>query len=109
MDNVSVPNPNPFVTQWLKGPECKKLVTQKANKALAIYRGIVAKRTGALAASGHVVTRLGGLSNDRWEARLIADAPHAASHEFGTGRTNPGRALPAAHDMDKVIDAMDFR
>lgn len=109
MENVNVPAPNPFVTRWLKGPEAKKLVTRQANRALAIYRTIVAKRTGELAASAHVVTRLGGIKNDRWQAHVVVEAPYAASHEYGTGRTDPSYALPPAHDLDKVIDALDWR
>lgn len=108
MENVHVPTPNPFVTKFLRSSDAKRLVTQQANRAAAIYRSTVHKRTGRLAASTTVSVIMGGRNKDRWEAHLSATAPYAASHEFGTGRTNPSRALPAYNELWEAIKAMDW-
>lgn len=107
MEDVDIPTPNPFLTQWLIGEECRALVAARIEAALLAYRSIVAKRTGLLAASAHTETVIGGTSKeDRWEGWLIVSAPYAPSHEFGTGRTDPNHALAAAHDLNVVLDMM---
>lgn len=106
MDNIRIPSPNPALTEILKSQAMRSLVQEKAEEAQAIYRAIVAKRTGNLARSARVETFLGGRHNDRWCGRLIAAAAYAASHEYGTGRTNPRRAQPPAHDLNRVLNAM---
>lgn len=97
---------NPFIEHWLKGPECKTIVGRQGNRALAIYLSIVAKRTGELAGSAAVDTHIGGVFNDRWVATVTVSAPYAASHEFGTGRTNPDHVQRAANDLNKVLNLM---
>ena len=62
MENVNIPEPNPFITNWLLSPECRSLVFDRAQIAEALYREVVAKRTGRLAASTHVTT---GIEDDR--------------------------------------------
>lgn len=71
------------LTQWLMGPECRKLMSSKANDAAMIYQALVAKRTGQLARSVKHSTAIGGAKGDRWVGRVTVTAPHAAAHEFG--------------------------
>lgn len=71
------------LTQWLIGPECKRLVFAKASEASLIYQALVAKRTGRLARSVKVTTVIGGAKGDRWVGRVTVDTPYAAAHEFG--------------------------
>lgn len=106
MEDVNVPSPNPFITEWMAGPICRSIMFESAELYEALYREIVAKRTGELARSTHVST---GLEGGRWTGILdvgFVGAPYAASHEYGTGRTNPDEALPAAHDLNTILDMM---
>lgn len=80
----------------LKGPEMRSLVRGGAEQVEAIYRATVAKRSGQLARETRIETFIGGSKNDRWCARLIAHAPHAASHEFGTSDQTGAGELRAA-------------
>lgn len=106
MLDVDVPAPNPFIAQWLKSARCRAILSESAEMYEALYREVVAKRTGRLAASTHVST---GIEGDRWVALMtvgVGGAPYAASHEFGTGRTDPDNALPPAHDLNTILDMM---
>lgn len=105
MEDVNVPVPNPFITQWLLGNTARSMVREAAEIAQALYQGRVAKRTGRLARSARVETFKGGVHQDRWCGRLIVDAPYAASHEFGhdDGDTNIGAA---AHDLNAVLNEL---
>ncbi|MET8648413.1 hypothetical protein [Nocardia aurea] len=106
MEDVNVPSPNPFITDWLRGPICRSMMFESAELYEALYREIVAKRTGRLARSTHVST---GLERGRWVGILTvgdSGAYYAASHEYGTGRTNPDQALPAAHDLNTILNMM---
>lgn len=89
--------------EWLVGPEAQQLVRSKAVEAQALYQAIVAKRTGALAASAQVTTRIGGLSGRRWIGVLTVgeDLDYGASHEFGTKD-----AQQAANDLKAVLAAL---
>ena len=80
----------------LKGPEMRSLVREGAEQVESIYRATVAKRTGRLSRETRVETYIGGTKNDRWCARLIAGAPYAASHEFGTAQQHSANELRAA-------------
>lgn len=108
MEDVNVPSPNPFITQWLLSGECHTMMQARAEQMLALYVEHVHKRTGRLAASAHAEVVVGGLTrSDRYIARLTvgnATAPYAASHEFGTGRTDPLNVQDAAHDLNYVLD-----
>lgn len=84
----------------LKSPQMRQLVQQRAEVAQALYRARVAKRTGQLARDVRIETFIGGHRNDRWCARVIAYAPHAAAHEFGAD----GR--PGAHDWPVVLSQL---
>lgn len=103
MENVNVPTPNPFVTQFLRSGAAKVLVTTAGNRLAAIYRFNVHKRSGALAASARVNAVMGGRKKDRWEAHVTVGDPltawYAASHEFGTGPTRRGRDEEAYHEL----------
>ena len=66
--------------EWLKGPECKRLVESKANEAMLLYQAIVSKRSGELARSAKARTRISG---DRYVGVVEVEASYAASHEFG--------------------------
>ncbi|WP_072814279.1 hypothetical protein [Rhodococcus zopfii] len=88
-------NPNGLAGLMLD-PKMRQLVRERAEIAKALYQARVAKRTGVLAREVRVVTYIGG-PTPRWCARVIAHAPHAASHEFGAD----GR--PGAHDWPAVL------
>lgn len=106
MEDVNVPSPNPFIREWLRGSLCRSMMRESAELYEALYREIVAKRTGRLARSTHVST---SLEKGRWVGSLVVGhdgADYAASHEFGTGRTNPDAALPAAHDLNTILNMM---
>lgn len=100
MEDVNVPDPNPYITQWLVSPECRSLVSGRAEIAEALYREVVAKRTGRLAASTHVTTEI---EDGRWVSMMTARAPYAASHEFGTGDLD---IRPGHHEMNHVLDML---
>lgn len=102
MEDVNVPDPNPFITDWLVSAECRSLMFEKAEIAEAIYREVVAKRTGRLAASTHVTTEIEG---DRWIAMMTVLAPYAASHEFGTDDGDE-RIVAGHHELNHVLDLM---
>lgn len=103
MENVNVPDdPNPFITEWLLSPECRALMFDRGLLAEAIYREVVAKRTGRLAASTHVTTEV---EDDRWIAMMTATAPYAASHEFGTDDGDQ-HIEPGHHEMNHTLDLL---
>ncbi|NEW33840.1 hypothetical protein GV791_14880 [Nocardia cyriacigeorgica] len=97
-------NSNPAIAALLKSPEMRSLMLERAEIAQALYREIVAKRTGRLARSARVETFIGGRRNDRWCARLIVDASYAASHEYGTDDGSGVRA--GAHDLNQVLNQL---
>ncbi len=87
MEDVNVPGePNPFITEWLLGYDCWRLMWARAIVAEALYVERVAKVTHQLAESARIEMHIGGYKrNDRWCARMIVGEPprYAASHEFG--------------------------
>lgn len=106
MDDVNVPSPNPFLADWLRGPTCRAIVYEALELYEALYREVVAKQTGRLARSTHLST---GIERGRWVGTMVVgndNVHYAASHEFGTGRYNPLTALPAAHDLETVLNMM---
>lgn len=109
MDDVNIPSPNRRLAQWLVGPECRAMVFEAAELYEALYREVVAKRTGQLAHSTHVSTEIEG---DRWASSMTIGfdgAAYAASEEFGAG-THPGSThkhfQAAARDLNTVLDMM---
>ena len=121
MESVHVPSrPNPFITEWLAGPTCRSIVYEAGELYQALYRSIVAKRTGDLAKSAHVSTEF---EVDRWVGVMEvgnATAYYAASHEFGTtgaAHDQPNRSAstarevfnrvhPGAHDLNTILNLM---
>ena len=101
----NIPVPNPAIRDILRSAQMRSMMLEKAEIAQAIYRGIVAKRTGRLAQSARPETFIGGGQRDRWCSRLVVEASYAASHEFGhdDGNTNIGAA---AHDLNQVLNAL---
>lgn len=85
------------------GPQMRSLMREYGDEIEAIYRGIVAKRTGRLARETRVETFIGGRKNDRWVARVIAYADYAASHEFGTSEQRGYHELRKALEMRKAM------
>lgn len=81
----NIPEPNPFITEWLVGPECRRLMNLAGFQAQTLYRAVEVKRTGEMAASAVVEVRLGGLRRDRLIAALTVKDPASASHIFGAG------------------------
>ncbi|WP_280393044.1 hypothetical protein [Nocardia wallacei] len=101
----NIPVPNPAITKILVSPEMRSLMFERAEIAQALYREIVAKRTGRLARSARVETFIGGKKNDRWQSRLIVEESYAASHEFGTDDGNEG-IVAGAHDLNVVLNTL---
>lgn len=98
---------NPAVQGLLKSPEMRALMFERAETAQALYRDIVAKRTGRLARSARVETYIGGERNpnDRWCGRLIVEAPYAASHEFGFDDGDLD-VRAGVHDLNVVLNQL---
>jgi len=99
---------NPAIAGILLSSQMRALMRERAEIAQAIYRDIVAKRTGRLARSARVETRIGGRQKDRWVGVLTiggSEAPHGLPHEFGTddGDTN---VQAAAHDLNQVLNML---
>jgi hypothetical protein len=96
-------NPNPALTEIAKGPQMRSLMFERGEIAQAIYREIVAKRSGRLARSARVSTFIGGRKKDRWVSRLTVggeEAGYGASHEFDTEQTH------GAHDLITVLNRL---
>lgn len=110
MRNNIPANPNPAVRDILLSSEMRSIMFEAGEIAQAIYREVVAKRTGRLARSARVETFKGGVRHpqDRWCARLIVDAPYSASHEYGidNGDTN---IQAGAYDLNRVLNMMGTR
>jgi hypothetical protein len=102
MEDVNIPSPNPFIAEWLVGPIARSIAFEAGELYEALYREVVAKRTGRLAASTHVSTDIGG---DRWVGFLTVTAPYAASHEFGTDDGDE-RIIAGHHDLNRILDMM---
>lgn len=81
------------------GPQMRSLMVDNAEQIRAIYRSVVAKRSGTLASEVRIETFIGGRQLDRWCARVIAYAPYAASHEFGTFKQRGYHELRKALEM----------
>ncbi|WP_227979982.1 hypothetical protein [Nocardia spumae] len=106
MEDVNVPSPNPFITQWLLGAECRSAVYQAGELAEALYRQIAAKRSGRMVASTHIST---GIESGRWVSHMAVTVPYAAAQIFGAGN-HPGSTHThfqrASRDLNQVLDMM---
>lgn len=107
MRDVNIPTPNPFIADWLIGPECRSLVFEVGEVSKALYQEHVHKRTRRLAASARVETFIGGRKSDRWASRLIIGEGinYGPSHEFGTDDGDE-HIEAGFHDLNWVLDAM---
>ncbi|MEU3011058.1 hypothetical protein [Nocardia asteroides] len=96
-------HPNPAITALLLGSEMRSLMREKGELAEALWRELVAIRTGRLARSSRIETHIGGRSNDRWAATLIVGtgAPYGVAHEFG--HDNDGRPVVGAHELNAAL------
>lgn len=92
MQDVDVPRPNPFLTQWLVGREARSMVFEVGEIAQALYRATGHKDTGRSARDAHVSTHIGGVDNDRWVSTLTVDQP-----------TSTKRALD---DLNRVLNQL---
>lgn len=108
----TVPVPNPFITSWLVGDQCRDLMQTHIQRALAFWRltaGLHA-RTGREVSSARTSVHIGGVRGDRFVAELIvggadSPAPYTLSDQFGAFRT--GRHFQApARDLNKVLNLM---
>jgi hypothetical protein len=99
---------NPAIAAILLSPQMRALMSERAEMAQAIYRDIVAKRTGRLARSARIETFIGGRNNDRWKSRLIvggSTAPHGLPHEFGSDDGDV-QVRAAANDLNQVLNML---
>lgn len=97
-------HPNPAITALLLGPEMRSLMREKGELAEALWRELVAIRTGRLARSSRIETHIGGRGNDRWAVTLTvggAGAAHGLPHEFG--HDSDGRPVVGAHDLNAAL------
>ncbi|WP_067891206.1 hypothetical protein [Nocardia vaccinii] len=78
-------DPNPFITAWLVGPECKAMMTYVGFVVQQLYRALEVKRTGEMAASAVVDVHLGGVKHDRYITDVWVTDPGAPAHIFGAG------------------------
>jgi hypothetical protein len=76
MQDVRVPVPNPFLTQWLVGREARSMVQEVGEIAQAIYRAIGHKDSGRSAREARVETHIDTVGRSpRWVATLTVDQP----------------------------------
>ncbi|MEH3135355.1 MAG: hypothetical protein PGN30_10185 [Mycolicibacterium neoaurum] len=114
-------NPNPFLEHYLMSAENVAVMRAAGQSAADMYSAIVARDTGALAASPRVTMALGGIKNDRICADVtvgegLPRGGYAAAHNFGIGihpqsKTPPTPWMPQAAENDllktlAILDAM---
>jgi len=113
----NIPRPNPFITEWLTGGECRDLVQLRLARALLFWKLMAARhmRTGAEMRSARTSVHIGGLRGDRWVGTLTVgpsdengedeDAGHALPDQFGAWRTGRHFQRPA-QDLNRVLNLM---
>lgn len=103
----NIPSPNPFLTQWLLSGDCSRVLGEAGALVRDTYRAVVAKDSGALAASARVSEPyIAGRKHDRFNVDVIAGeglprGGYGASHEFGAEQRD------AADDFIKVLAIVD--
>lgn len=113
---VNIPEPNEALTALLISPTMQAICLERAEAAKALYQAQVAKRTGALAASAHAHTEIGGVRHDRHVGILTVGEGlgYGLAHEFGVG-DHPGSVhnldglnaiQAAAHDLNGVLEEL---
>lgn len=98
---------------WLKGPECRSILTEIGETALALWRtGIVAHISNRLAKSGYATVVMGGVHHDRWVGELHFGQSHdpgllyGPAYEFGHQQYHSPRFVPGAHDLNAVLEEL---
>lgn len=113
---------NPMLTDRLKDIDImgEQVMWPAGRRAAYLFKGIVAKRSGALAASARPQLTVGGELMDRIVVDVISgeDLPrggYGASHEYGIGihprsRVPPTPWMPqqAVNDWQKVLAFMSY-
>lgn len=100
--DVNIYQPNPALAEILVSQQMRDIVSDKANLARDLYQAIVAKRTGALAASARAHTEIEPVikGQPRWVGYLTVGTDHALPHEFGRGiHENSIHDLNSEHDI----------
>ena len=92
--------------EWLVGPECIGMIMAETEKMAGQARGAIRKRTGKLAGSTHVGTRIYIGEEAAWNGDVIVSAPrgprsYAAPHE--SGWTQNGKSHPGGHELLGVL------
>lgn len=86
MDDIHIyPEPNPALTEILKGPKMFAVVRAKTEFAKLAWQTIVAKRSRRLMMSAYTTVQIGGYKNDRPVGRLVVGRglKYGAAHQFG--------------------------
>jgi hypothetical protein len=123
VDNNIPAQPNPFLTQWFLSGDCARVLREGGHIMAGLFSAVVAKRSGALAASPQVGEPfIGGEKNDRLELLVISGIGthgqfgtrpgYGAAHEFGSGihPQSTGRGIIPQQPVDdwvKVLAIMD--
>lgn len=97
---------------WLKGPECRAILTEIGEKALALWRARVAHISNRLAKSGYTTVDIGGFRHDRWVGELHFGQSHdpgllyGPAYEFGHKQYRSTRYVTGAHDLNVVLEEL---
>lgn len=86
MDDVHIyPEPNPALTELLKGPKMWAVVRAKTEFAKVTWQILVAKRSRKLMGSARTTVTIGGYKSDRPVGRLVVGQglDYGAAHQFG--------------------------
>lgn len=101
--DVNIYHPNPALAEILVSEQMRAIVSEKANLARDLYQAIVAKRTGALAASARAHTEIEPVI--KGQPRVVGyltvggGLDYALAHEFGRGEHEG-----SIHDLDSGHD-----
>lgn len=97
---------------WLKGPECRRILVEIGEIALALWRAQVAHVSNRLARSGYVTTAIGGVHHDRLVGELHFGRSHdpglfyGPAYEFGHQQYRSPRFVAGAHDLNAVLEEL---
>lgn len=117
---ADIPEPNPWRQDWLKGSDCRAVITERINTGQMLYQAGVSKRSDALARSARTTVAIGGTSTRYWEGTLIVGetgiaAGYVLAHEFGADdRYDENRGDPTfdetkgAHDLNATLQALSW-
>lgn len=115
---ANVPSHNPWRRDWLRGNECRSLVSERINTAQMMYQAAVSKRSTALARSARTTVRLTGSQAKYWVGILLVGetglaSEYALAHEFGADeRFDENRGDPAfdetegARDLNEILETI---